>query len=299
MRFILALTATVTLFPLIAAARPIGENNREPISDYAPESAIALLGRAVGRIDMLFDNGTTGFCTAVLIEGDRVLTADYCVPGRGDNKTINAQFVAGFTDQNVTDSVDRYTVDPIPLEVNNDLNYSVLNVNGNPTAKYGAVGLGDYEVPVGTPLWLIGHPLGEAKQVSREGCIVVEGTRTKNDFLAHGCDTLGGDSAAPLFDPTTGLIVGFHTSADAKAGVNYAIRMSRVLAASSLLTASPAPAKGAGPTPHLLLDALLASDPADLVDALDELASTDPDTDIRAKAQRLLDTLRLEMTPQE
>lgn len=296
MRFITAVTVAASFMPLAAQSASIGDYQREPINAYAPDSVVFQLGRPIGRLDMLSEDGKTSFCSAFLVDGDRFVTADFCFPGLNGAEIQAAQFVAGFTVPESNEGVDRYTVSPTPLEVNSELGFSVGRVFGNPKAKYGTVSLGDYPVPVGTPLWLIGHPQGRSQRISREGCVVLEGG-TAGKALRHGCDTLAGDSAAVLFDPATGQGIGFHFAGDERGGFNIARPMSAVLAASSLLTASEPPVAG-NQTSHALLDALLGSDPADLVEALDALATTDRDPSVRAKAARLLDTLRLEMVAQ-
>jgi V8-like Glu-specific endopeptidase len=118
------------------------------------------------------------------------------------------QFVLGYTQEGVDEPVRRYTVSPAPIESNKTLDYTILEVFGDPGATFGQLRIASSEPFENAPLWIIGHPLGEAQRISREQCKsgnpVLSGGR-----LLHTCDTLPGNSGSPVIDPDSREVIGY------------------------------------------------------------------------------------------
>lgn len=237
-----------------------GDYQNEPIIEYGENSPAVRLGRPIGRLDMLFNNGKTGFCTAFIVDDQHILTNHHCIPGMDGDPTGQvsgvqaAQFVAGFIKPGRAEGTDRYTVSPQIVETNRELDYTVLRVFGNPSTKYGKLELAMADPEDAEFLWIIGHPQGQSQHISREGCAAATPAISEEGKLIHSCDTLGGNSGSPVIRLTDKRVVGLHHAGDNRTGFNMAIPMTRILPQSKVLkaavgaagTPAPQPAK---PTP--------------------------------------------------
>ncbi|CUH77298.1 right-handed parallel beta-helix repeat-containing protein [Tropicibacter naphthalenivorans] len=232
-----------------------GDYQNEPIIEYGENSPAVRLGRPIGRLDMLFDNGKTGFCTAFIVDDQHILTNHHCVPGMDrdpsgkDSGVQAAQLVMGFIKPGRSEGVDRYTVSPQIVETSRELDYSVLRVFGNPSTKYGKLELAMADPEDSEFLWIIGHPQGQAQHISREGCAAATPAISEEGKLVHSCDTLGGNSGSPVIRISDKRVVGLHHAGDSRTGFNMAIPMTRILPQSSVLKAAVGPNPTPAPTP--------------------------------------------------
>ncbi|KUF11716.1 right-handed parallel beta-helix repeat-containing protein [Pseudoponticoccus marisrubri] len=228
----------------IVFEQAFGDYQNEPIITYGENSPIVKLGRPIGRLDMLFTNGKTGFCTAFIVDDQHILTNHHCIPGMDGDPTGRvsgvqaAQFVAGFIQPGRSDGVDRYTVSPQIVETNRELDYTVLRVFGNPSTKYGKLELAEADPEDSEFLWIIGHPQGQAMHISREGCAAAAPAISGEGKLVHTCDTLGGNSGSPVIRLSDKRVVGLHHAGDSRSGFNMAIPMTRILPQSRVLKAA-------------------------------------------------------------
>jgi len=216
--------------------------NNESIQNYSSDSVFSRMGRSVGRLDILTDTGIFP-CTAFIVDKKHILTNYHCVPGILDNEQAKAtridavQFVAGYIQQGVDEGTSTYTVSPTPVEADKDLDYAILEVIGNPSAKYGMLALSARQPRDNDPFWIIGHPMGEAQRISREKCKANSPSLSNNELL-HTCDTLPGNSGSPVIDASMQRVIALHHAGSKKASVNFAIPMSLILAKSKYLVAS-------------------------------------------------------------
>lgn len=217
----------------------VGNYNNEPISKYGDRSLFAELGKPVGRLDILTDGGMFP-CTAFVVSEKYILTNHHCVPGilenpRAKATRINAvQLVLGYRTDGITDGVQRFTVAAKPVETNANLDYSVLEVFGNPSLSFGRVKLARSRARDRSPLWIIGHPMGEAQRISREDCITAA-PAIANQRLRHRCDTLPGNSGSPVIDPALQAAIGLHHAGSRQKSINYAIPMGLIMRQSKVL----------------------------------------------------------------
>lgn len=218
-----------------------GDYQNEPIIEYGENSPAVRLGRPIGRLDVLFDHGRTGFCTAFIVDDQHILTNHHCVPGMDGDPTGQdsgvqaAQLVMGFIRPGRSEGTDRYSVSPQIVETNRELDYSVLRVFGNPSTKYGKLELAEADPEDSEFLWIIGHPQGQAQHISREGCAAATPAISEEGKLVHTCDTLGGNSGSPVIRISDKRVVGLHHAGDSRTGFNQAIPMTRILPQSSVL----------------------------------------------------------------
>jgi hypothetical protein len=181
-----------------------GDGNLELMASYNPQSRIAILGKAVGKLDILTDLNGYAPCTAFLVEGNRLITNHHCVPGvlkhpkMKGNVIAAVQFHAGFVRDGSMTGVKTFHVSPVPLETSEELDYTVLQVIGDANAEFGALELSSSMPRDAEPLLVIGHPQGWAQRISRESCQsgspAVDGKR-----MLHICDTMPGNSGSQCF----------------------------------------------------------------------------------------------------
>lgn len=228
--------------------------NNEPISTYSTTSAFARLGKSVGRLDVLTDSGVFP-CTAFVVSDRYILTNHHCVPGIVDNPATGAtrieavSLLLGYTEQGVVETAQRFTVSPVPLETDRELDFSVLEVFGDPTSKFGKLNLAARPAEDGDPFWVIGHPHGEAQRISREQCRASR-PALSGGKLRHTCDTLPGNSGSPVIDASRQQVIGLHHAGSERDAVNFAIPMATILGRSKLLKAALEPgANRKDPTP--------------------------------------------------
>ncbi len=236
----------------------IGSYNNEFISNYGPKSIFAKAGRAVGRLDILTDVGHAP-CTAFLVAENRVITNYHCVPGilqnqamvsRGATAIISVLFQAGFVKDGVEEGTKTFHVDPEPLETSKDLDYALLQVVGDANAEFGALELSTALPGDRDPLWVIGHPMGEAQRISREKCAAAE-PALDGGRLRHTCDTLPGNSGSPVIDAGLQKVVALHHAGARASSINFAFPMAEIIAQSGFLSASTKPDGGADASEEL------------------------------------------------
>ncbi|BBU56548.1 hypothetical protein KU6B_28130 [Mameliella alba] len=219
-----------------------GDYQNEPVISYGEKSIARRLGRPVGRLDVLYKNGKTGYCTAFIVDTQHLVTNNHCIPGIDGTGVQAAQFVAGYVDAAKPDTAEKFQVGLEPLETSAALDYSVLRVFGDPSARYGTVELADADPDPSEFLWIIGHPQGQAQHISREGCAAGDPPVSTEGKVVHTCDTLGGNSGSPVFRISDRQVVALHHAGDNRTGFNFAIPMTRILKESAILKAA-APAR--------------------------------------------------------
>ena len=221
----------------------VGSYNNELIRTYGSDSAFARIGKSVGRLDVVTDNGVFP-CTAFIVSKKYILTNYHCSTGIlarvGATRIDIAYFVAGYTMTGIDAGTKKYSVIPTPIEFDEDLDYAVLEVLGDPSQEYGELKLANLVPQDGTPFWIIGHPHGEAQRISREKCRAGNPAISR-DTLLHTCDTLPGNSGSPVIDVGLRQVVALHRAGISNDDVNQAILMSEILEHSTVLAAYKAP----------------------------------------------------------
>lgn len=120
---------------------------------------------------------------------------------------------------------------------NEDLDYAVFTVENLPN-NYKILKLSDKDVKTGTKLAIIGHPAsrgmdGMKVYEASKNCEIVDANlgqifnRTNN--FGHHCDTERGSSGSPVFDKTTGEVIGLHWAGLGKENMNKAIKVKYIL----------------------------------------------------------------------
>lgn len=224
----------------IQQADDMEEINQLGVSDFMRQ-----LASPVGRLGIQTDEGVA-YCTASLISSNRILTNNHCVPGVGGSAAV---FQLGYLQAGSTAGVTSYDVNMVPLETNAALDYSILELMTEPGSEWGAIELSTSDPSPRNSLFVIHHPGGFSKRLSRGHC-AADDPAIVGDDLRHICDTLGGSSGAPIFDNDTRKVVGLHNRSLGLNVGNSSIRMASIAAASPILAGIISP--GITPPPPTL-----------------------------------------------
>ncbi|MEM8855260.1 MAG: bifunctional trypsin-like peptidase domain-containing/SEL1-like repeat protein [Pseudomonadota bacterium] len=224
------------LLETMIASRQAGR--MRPVRDFHPEDLMHRLGRPVGRLAIHLNakgEDTLGFCTAVLIDEELMLTNHHCLADNPSGRVVDALLWMGYLAPRSREGVRQYGVDVVPVEANPALDYAIHRVRGRPGRDWGTVRLAaDRAVRERQSLFVVHHPAGRSQHVSlacASGEPAVEG-----DDLLHQCDTLGGSSGAPVFDNETRTMVGLHYTAVIVGELNAAKTLAAIRKASPILT---------------------------------------------------------------
>ncbi len=212
-------------------ASPVGVDQRESILQYDNNNPIRSNGRPVARLIFSID-GAPYTCTGFLISEDELITNEHCVNSQAACETAVAIF--GYDAVNVGKQYPCITVSPD--RVNVSLDYAVLRLDGRPGDEWGMLEPVSRSPSAEDELYIIQHPGGQPKQVSRTDCKVIKpkvaGIDGETD-LSHACDTLGGSSGSPVFDLSTHEVIALHHLGYFKGSIwenqNRAVLMSEIL----------------------------------------------------------------------
>jgi V8-like Glu-specific endopeptidase len=97
-------------------------------------------------------------------------------------------------------------------KANKTLDYSILKIRGAPGNEWGTLPISTGTISDTQEIYIVQHPAGEPKQISKINCnvdeAIVNGRGTNTD-LAHLCDTMGGSSGSPVLT-LSHEVVGLH-----------------------------------------------------------------------------------------
>lgn len=220
-----------------AALSIIGDDNSENIISYKDNSLVWRLQGPVARL-LLIQENLPAWCTGFLISDNMMLTNRHCVRSQTECNDLKVQFNYHL---NVTDritNISQYNCLKFTPELANEmLDYTFIQIEGNPGSKFGKVLLdvdeNNVQISDKSELLIIQHPAGAPKKIAQINCTVgnslVDGIIVKSDF-SHTCDTRGGSSGSPVFN-AQGVLVGLHHYGFAEGGTwseNRAVLISKI-----------------------------------------------------------------------
>ncbi len=217
--------------------RLIGDtDNFEPITRFSENNRYRVMAAPIGRLDLLVEKDgkkNVFLCTGWLISAEYIMTNNHCIPGH-EGKLLKAQLVMNYLEEGKADQVEKYPVDVAPVETDTELDYSIVRVQGNPGAKFGVIPLLARDPVPNEELFIIQHPAGTPKRLTRRNCRVAP-TAERPTEMNHFCDTLGGSSGSPVFSDNDMALLGLHFAGIEKK-VNFAKRMTAVIQRSPILS---------------------------------------------------------------
>jgi V8-like Glu-specific endopeptidase len=212
------------------------EDDREPVERYRDDPNIWAAAKAVCKLSLILERGLPASCTGFMIADDLLLTNEHCI--NTQELCDNAIAIFGYekTRTGLANVKEHRCLQLI--KKNAALDYALVKIEGNPGSqdKEGHLKLVARDVAQGEAIYMLQHPGGETKQISKNGCEVYtpraqgldQGAMT--DF-GHRCDTLEGSSGSPILDASH-CVVGLHHrpfSTGAWSNVNRAVQMKLIL----------------------------------------------------------------------
>lgn len=197
----------VVKVPMIPQAI-VGVDEREPIVHPNVPDEIKNLGKAVARIRFISDDGKQYVCSGFLVSSELFMTNEHCP--KSPREVSSALIDFDYDTANVTPKVTTFK----KLEISDvPLDFAIFRLS--------------WTFPNRTPLqleatipqpdqlfWLIQHPAGEPKQLSRTDCravgISIPGVTSARTDFGHRCDTLGGSSGSMVLNRQTKKVIGLH-----------------------------------------------------------------------------------------
>ena len=176
----------------------------EPLSEFNIDDRYRQFGGPVSRLTMLVEksDGTqhVSVCTGNLIAPDVLLSNYHCIPGMEPDETvIKAKAIFDYLREDQEDAPS-FEVDVTPIAADYDKDFTLLRVAGRPGDTFGYFKLKPHKAKPNQSLFIIHHPAGMPKRLTRFRCKAYAPQPYADIFFRHRCDTLGGSSGSLIFD---------------------------------------------------------------------------------------------------
>lgn len=215
------LLALAVLVTGASQARIIGQDDTVPVASLATSNPIRQAGQPVGLLRSERSDGVEAICTAAIISDRYILTASHCAT---DMQNMTAVFGQGEPEPV------KVRVQTPPVEINQELGYAVLEVDGTPSQKFGAAKL-LLRIPIkGESAFILA--MNSKGELTAAGNCSVQGTNDRGAVL-HDCDTTLGSSGGLLFSVRDLAILGLHFGSGDS--FNRAVPMYSIALASALV----------------------------------------------------------------
>jgi hypothetical protein len=222
----------------------LGRNaNFERLDSYRDQDRFRRIATPVGRLDLLVSGplGTgVANCTASIISARHIITNAHCFP-QGAGAVKQASLLMDFYSEDNAAQARRFEVKPVPVERNEQLDFVVAEVSGNPSARFGRIALEARDPEPGESLLIIHHPMGMPKHMTRGGCRAHAPVSVDGADIRHRCDTLPGSSGSPILSEGSGRMLGLHYGGSPNPGPstwNFGKRLSEIATRSRVLSAA-------------------------------------------------------------
>jgi V8-like Glu-specific endopeptidase len=209
-------------------------DEREPVRAFRDIPILSERIHAVAKL-IFVDGGLSATCTGFLIDDDRMLTNEHCINRAQICKTAIAIFDYEVMENGSINTGQQFRCSKF-VAADHKLDTSLIQLAGKPGLVYGHLTLNGRAIVLGEQAYMIQHPAGEPKQISRKGCSVTTieavGNGPDTDF-GHKCDTLGGSSGSPMLGADYSVIglhhFGFDGRDDRWRAENRGVRMPEVI----------------------------------------------------------------------
>lgn len=179
----------------------------ESLSTYRENSRVRKLSRTVGRLKVEFIDNLDKqvlLCTAFLVGNDIALTNSHCLPSQ--KKITRIKLEMGY--YGPESKLIEFPVLISPIARDNFLDVALVKTMGSPEKKFGKLMLSKASISENDDLFIVHHPEGAPKKISRLNCHAGKPDQV-TEYFQHKCDTLPGSSGAPVFS-FDGSLVGIH-----------------------------------------------------------------------------------------
>jgi V8-like Glu-specific endopeptidase len=162
-----------------------------------------LLAGAVARIRL-----SEGFGTGFMISSELLMTNHHVLPDAQAAAAVTVEFNYQNNWSGVLQPVRAFTVDSLQFQTNEDLDYTIVRVNGAPGELFGYLDLtATADASVNDYVSIIQHPLGGPKQICLTDNKV---SAVFDDKVQYATDTEPGSSGAPVFNQAWQLVALHH-----------------------------------------------------------------------------------------
>ncbi|MFI5390585.1 MAG: trypsin-like serine peptidase [Bacteriovoracales bacterium] len=151
-------------------------------------------------------------CTGFLISQNILMTNYHCV----SDAILAVGVLADFSHEIDSNHKDEYSCEKF-LYSNKDLDFTLLECEGNPGEKLGFLSLESESVGLGDPVYMIHHncdyieePACDYTKKLSYGKVI----RVEEDGIYNTTDSLLGSSGSPVISALTGKVVGIHHSGE-------------------------------------------------------------------------------------
>ena len=172
-------------------------------------------------------NSLNKFCSGTLISQNLFLTANHCIDLNITNRFVAFNYEIDINNRLKT--IDFYKIKSIKEQgYINNVDYAILELEGNPGNTYGFTQLSDRVLSPGEELTIIQHPDGRPKEIEAGPF-----KRSFDRWIQYtDLDTEGGSSGSGVLD-ANGNIVGVHTNGGCDAyssdGANHGMNIETIM----------------------------------------------------------------------
>jgi V8-like Glu-specific endopeptidase len=209
-------------------------DDREPVINYRNVPQLFSRSRPVAKLTFIAD-GSSFMCTGFMIDDERMLTNEHCI--NRDDTCVTAVAIFGYeiSESGTVNIGEKHACSKL-IGFSHELDVALIKLVGSPGTVWGKLQLNARAIVQGEQAYLIQHPAGEPKQISRKDCavttILADGNASSTDF-GHKCDTLGGSSGSPILGSDFTVVglhhFGFDSSTTRWRDENRAVRMERIM----------------------------------------------------------------------
>jgi len=192
-----------------------GRDQRRWLIEYKEDTALQKAAASVAKLVFVRDGG--GFtCTGFMVSDSLMLTNRHCISTAAECRTAQAIFGFELDEKNRLRAGPQHACQEVVKVGGPELDFALLRLAGAPgrADRSGKLVLKADTHTEGAKLVMVQHPYGEAKQVSRDDCLIktvaapsYESSR-ETDF-GHTCDTLNGSSGSPMLNEKM-EVIGLH-----------------------------------------------------------------------------------------
>lgn len=209
----------------------IGDLDWSEVDTLTPGGVEAVNALAVGHVDLPVMGSR---CTGFLISDNVLMTNQHCIPSEAYARGVSVSFevVAGVA----KGEEKRFDCSKF-IGNNQELDFALLECEGNPGQEYGHVNLAESAAEQGEPVYVVQQ---NCDYYSNQSCYFTKKvsfgdiTEVSGNSFTHNADTLGGSSGSPIFSSDTHEVVAIHHAGLGNNGQgrgieNYGVSMAQIV----------------------------------------------------------------------